>query len=239
MKIYSPNPVEGGSSISHWDVSAFPNLLMEPAINDNLSSTVDLSISHFADLGWISDTRPVAACKDTFIAPPSYCTASVNAEDLDDGSYSLGGAALSFALDPPGPYAEGANLVNFIVTDACGAPDTCLATITVDCSVTDAGPIVTPSPVFAVSPVFPTPFASAAEIRFSLPQADAVSVDVFDSQGRRVRGLLAGETRPAGEQAVRWNGNDDSGGTVSAGLYFVRVSTGGHGSKVVRAVRVR
>jgi len=33
-------------------VSASPNLLMEPAINGNLSSDVDLTRFHFEDIGW-------------------------------------------------------------------------------------------------------------------------------------------------------------------------------------------
>ncbi len=54
VKLYAPNPYEGGSSISHWDVSALPNLLMEPAINSNLSSSVDLTLAHFTDIGWLT-----------------------------------------------------------------------------------------------------------------------------------------------------------------------------------------
>jgi hypothetical protein len=59
VKLFAPNPYQGGSSISHWDVSAFPNLLMEPAINANLSSSVDLTLAHFTDLGWL-DGLPTA-----------------------------------------------------------------------------------------------------------------------------------------------------------------------------------
>jgi hypothetical protein len=53
------NPVAPGSSISHWDVAAVPNLLMEPAINADLTSSVqppeDLSLSLLTDLGWFTD----------------------------------------------------------------------------------------------------------------------------------------------------------------------------------------
>jgi hypothetical protein len=52
--------VEPGSSISHWDVTAFPNLLMEPAINGNLSSEVDATLAHFADIGWLGLPTDVA-----------------------------------------------------------------------------------------------------------------------------------------------------------------------------------
>ncbi len=59
VKLYAPNPYEGGSSISHFDVSALPNLLMEPAINSNLHNTVDLTLAHFTDIGWLT-TLPTA-----------------------------------------------------------------------------------------------------------------------------------------------------------------------------------
>jgi hypothetical protein len=54
--VYAPNPVELGSSISHWDISAYPNQLMEPFINCNLSQSVlvphDLTFELLKDLGW-------------------------------------------------------------------------------------------------------------------------------------------------------------------------------------------
>lgn len=53
VQLYAPNPLEPGSSISHWDTEALPNLLMEPAISNSLSSDVDLTLAHFDDLGWV------------------------------------------------------------------------------------------------------------------------------------------------------------------------------------------
>jgi hypothetical protein len=54
--LYAPNPYQSGSSVSHWDVSATPDLLMEPAINSSLSSDVDLTIQAFGDMGWFGAT---------------------------------------------------------------------------------------------------------------------------------------------------------------------------------------
>ena len=55
-RVYAPNPVVGGSSISHYDTVARRNLLMEPAINADLTHKVkapdDLTFELFADLGW-------------------------------------------------------------------------------------------------------------------------------------------------------------------------------------------
>ena len=53
--LYAPNPVAAGSSYSHWDTSAFPNLLMEPAINDDLTQDVDLTRQLMLDIGWKLD----------------------------------------------------------------------------------------------------------------------------------------------------------------------------------------
>ena len=56
LLLYAPNPLEPGSSISHWDLTAKPNLLMEPSINDDLTLEVtppkDLTLPLLKDLGW-------------------------------------------------------------------------------------------------------------------------------------------------------------------------------------------
>lgn len=54
--MYTPNPFQSGSSVSHFDTSAFRNLLMEPAINGDLTLNVappfDLTFSLLKDIGW-------------------------------------------------------------------------------------------------------------------------------------------------------------------------------------------
>lgn len=54
LRLFAPDPVQPGSSKSHWDPSASPSLLMEPSITPNLQPTVtlDLSPSLLLDLGW-------------------------------------------------------------------------------------------------------------------------------------------------------------------------------------------
>lgn len=56
--LFSPNPVQSGSSTSHWDTGAVPNLLMEPSINDDLPHAVDLTLPLFRDIGWASEADP-------------------------------------------------------------------------------------------------------------------------------------------------------------------------------------
>lgn len=51
VKIYAPNPYESGSSISHWDPSNTPNLLMEPAYF-GAHHDIDITGAAFKDEGW-------------------------------------------------------------------------------------------------------------------------------------------------------------------------------------------
>jgi hypothetical protein len=54
--MYAPRPNQPGSSVSHYDTSATPNQLMEPAINADLRHEVkppfDLTYPLLKDIGW-------------------------------------------------------------------------------------------------------------------------------------------------------------------------------------------
>jgi hypothetical protein len=60
-RVYAPNPLVGGSSISHYDTVATRNLLMEPAINPDLTHNVkapaDLTFELLRDVGWTFPDR--------------------------------------------------------------------------------------------------------------------------------------------------------------------------------------
>ena len=52
VRMFAPNPVLSGSSISHFHADASPNLLMEPALNTTIFDHVDLTLPLFADIDW-------------------------------------------------------------------------------------------------------------------------------------------------------------------------------------------
>jgi uncharacterized protein DUF4214 len=60
VRMYAPNPVDPGSSVSHFDTTASPNLLMEPNISNSLTHNVgppsDLTLPLLQDIGWNSVT---------------------------------------------------------------------------------------------------------------------------------------------------------------------------------------
>jgi len=82
-----------------------------------------------------------------------------------------------------------------------------------------------------LEPVVPNPTRGVAHISFTLARASEARVDIFGLQGERVRNLARGNLT-AGPRALEWNGRDDQGRTVPAGLYFVALETAGY-----RAVR--
>ncbi len=68
VMLYTPNPFMAGSSVSHFDVTCTPNLLMEPAINSDLTSSVDLTRYAFEDIGWLPPTTGVPGGGDVPVA---------------------------------------------------------------------------------------------------------------------------------------------------------------------------
>ena len=87
---------------------------------------------------------------------------------------------------------------------------------------------VRPGPVSSLElhAPMPNPFNPLTTIRYTLPRASFVAMDVHDAQGRRVTQLAQGD-RDAGEHVVTWNGKDASGVPVSSGVYFVRLESRG------------
>ncbi len=69
-----------------------------------------------------------------------------------------------------------------------------------------------------------------------MPRDEPVQVDVLDVAGREVRRLIAMPLR-AGPHRATWDGRDDSGSMVRAGVYLARVRAGSQES-VARVARI-
>jgi len=78
---------------------------------------------------------------------------------------------------------------------------------------------------FALRSVAPNPVSARAQIRFALPAAGRVNLELFDVRGRRVRRLLDA-TYPPGVHSVLWDSRDGRGQQVAAGTYWARLSMG-------------
>jgi hypothetical protein len=72
----------------------------------------------------------------------------------------------------------------------------------------------------------PNPFRGVTAVEFSLGVPGEVRLTVHDASGRRVRTLADGQ-RAAGTGRVEWDGLDDAGRRVAAGVYFVNLEAAG------------
>jgi hypothetical protein len=60
-QLYASTPIAPGSTLNHWDPIAFKNLLMEPAINPDLTHSLiapfDTTLAEMHDMGWFTDAN--------------------------------------------------------------------------------------------------------------------------------------------------------------------------------------
>jgi hypothetical protein len=71
----------------------------------------------------------------------------------------------------------------------------------------------------------PNPFGRTTTIRFTLPTADRILLEILDPAGRVVRTLRDHVAVQPGEQQVVWDGRNDAGHPVGSGTYFARLKT--------------
>lgn len=101
---------------------------------------------------------------------------------------------------------------------------------------TTAAPELPRHPVLALSAPGPNPFQGSTTATLTLPTSASVRADIIDVAGRRIRNLFS-SALPAGTQELNWDGRDDSGHLVGAGIYFVVVEGGAE--RLTRKVTLR
>jgi len=81
------------------------------------------------------------------------------------------------------------------------------------------------SAVTRLSGNYPNPFNPTTTIAYEVASEGYVVIDVFSIKGQRVRSLVNG-MHSAGGHKVVWDGHDESGRSVSSGIYFYRMAAG-------------
>ncbi len=69
---------------------------------------------------------------------------------------------------------------------------------------------------------YPNPFNPTTTIRYQLPVAAQVELQIYDILGRPVRDLVNERQKP-GYYEVQWDGTNDAGEPVSSGVYLYRL----------------
>ncbi len=90
---------------------------------------------------------------------------------------------------------------------------------------------------FALLPTYPNPFAQTTEIRYTLDEATAVELVMYNVLGQEVQRWAVGE-QAQGVHRLTWDGRDRQGRPVSPGLYVCTLRAGSHQSTQTM-VRIR
>ncbi|OUR62894.1 hypothetical protein A9Q73_09670 [Bermanella sp. 47_1433_sub80_T6] len=137
VQIYAPNPVEGGSSISHFDTSVAPNELMEPEYTEG-QYVLGLALYLLQDLGWgianASNSAPTITAVDQTMDEDDTLVVNMNTwgndSDGDSLSYSLISCAnniscsingSSLTLTPAADHNGATHNITIEVTDTNGS----------------------------------------------------------------------------------------------------------------------
>ncbi len=84
---------------------------------------------------------------------------------------------------------------------------------------------------------FPNPFNPETVISYALPAAAHTALEIYSITGARVR-LLHQGVETAGYHSAKWDGRDDSGSVVAAGVYLCHL-TAGESHKIIRMVFIK
>jgi hypothetical protein len=156
VRLYAPATWDDGSSVSHWDTTAAPNLLMEPFATGSTKGYTDLTTCVLYDIGWTgshcpdvagANAAPVATGQSVSTAAGAAVAITLAATDADSTtlSYSivagpshgvLSGSGSARTYTPNAGFA-GADSFTFQAND--GFSNSNVATVTITVAAAAAG----------------------------------------------------------------------------------------------------
>jgi hypothetical protein len=80
---------------------------------------------------------------------------------------------------------------------------------------------------FQLYPAFPNPFNPITTLRYDLLENSFVTLIIYDILGREVKTLM-NQTQNGGYKSILWDGTNNHGYSVSAGVYLYRIQAGGY-----------
>lgn len=87
---------------------------------------------------------------------------------------------------------------------------------------------------FGLKQNYPNPFNPTTTIEYSIPRPSKVSVTIYNTAGQEIR-RLSDEFKEPGSYKIEWDGRDNSGRTVSSGVYFYQMIAGDY-KQVMRSI---
>ncbi|MCK5052230.1 MAG: T9SS type A sorting domain-containing protein [Candidatus Cloacimonetes bacterium] len=207
--------VIGGTDCAQVDFITFPELgiISLPIINVNPNIVnIELGIDEISEEtveltniggGILNYTITLTGSPDWLVIDPA--NGSLTSGEMDE-------IALNF--DTEG-LVVGQYTSSMLIEDGFGEQTTVPVTLNVtNTGLNDNLPMVT-----ELIGNYPNPFNPSTNIKFSLKTDSKVSLMIYNIRGQKVR-TLVNDNLQAGHHSVVWDGRDDSGKSVSSGVYF-------------------
>lgn len=145
LKLYTPSTFDASSSVSHWDSSATPDLLMEPRYSLHTGSHTDLTTCALYDMGWTGHRCPDgvnAAAQTVNVSQDTAKTITLSADDGNGDALTytivaqpthgtLGALAGATVVYTPDAGYNGADEFKFSASDAVVASNIAVVTLNV------------------------------------------------------------------------------------------------------------
>ena len=92
--------------------------------------------------------------------------------------------------------------------------------------------------VYALANNYPNPFNPETTLKYQLPDAADVTLEIYNMLGQVVR-TLVNEHQNAGRYALQWDATNDNGHALSSGIYFYRIQAGSEFRSVKKMLLVK
>ena len=80
--------------------------------------------------------------------------------------------------------------------------------------------------VFGLYPNYPNPFNPSTTISFALATGGNCALEIYDVKGSKVNDLFSGQVNSKELKSLVWDGTDNNGKPVAAGIYFYKLTSG-------------
>lgn len=213
------------ANLGYWGTT--PSLLNNIGNGDRtatFSFSLQNSVSEADVFGWWVAANNRASDTPFVITHASGIDTIYQDQTSNNGQWNLLG---TYAYDAQTVYSvtvsNAATTGSYVVADAVRiTSESSLETVSVDHQYASQGEMQLNLSVQA----YPNPFNPATTIRYVLDLASPLSIQIFNLRGQLQRDLTPNIAQVSGSHEIVWNGNNDAGGGVPAGVYIARVQAG-------------
>lgn len=145
---------------------------------------------------------------------------------FDRIGYSLNNSDTTWFSTPDTSFyinsKEGNNELLAIAEDKAGNQTLEKRTYTVDSTYVNVEDNKNIPKGYSLEQNYPNPFNPLTKIHYTLPEEAGVTISIYDLVGRRINQIILSK-QTIGNHSIQWNGTDQQGNQVPAGIYFYQL----------------